>query len=101
MLVSLPGLHHSHDHCINNVLSLNPDLLVINLLLVTLLGYLLLVGLGWHELDSDIVVGEGCIHADLLSGSELGLLHVFLVEDLLLGVAEVEEGVVEFAFGDS
>jgi len=101
VLLGLSGFHDSHDHSINDVLSFNPDFLVIIPLLIILVKLLLLVGLGRHELHSDVVVSEVNMHMNLLSGSKLGLLHILFIEDLLLRVAKVKEGLVEFTLRDS
>ena len=103
MLLSLPGLHDSHDDCINHILSLNSDITVNRIRLRTTGTNWtngLLMSLGRNELDSDVVVGEANVHIQFLCRSKLGFLHVFFVKNLLFGVTEIEEGIVEFGLWD-
>jgi hypothetical protein len=102
MLLSLPGLHYSHDNRINHILSLNSDIRRNFRLRTTWIngtnGRLLRPGR--NELDSDVVVGEANVHIQFLCGCKLGFLHIFFVKNLLFGVAEIEKGIVEFFLWD-
>jgi hypothetical protein len=100
VLFGLPCLHNSDNHSVDNVLPFNSDFLVILLLSLVLAQFLLLVSRHRQELNSDVVIGESRVDLDFLGGSELGLLHVFFVQNLLFGVAQIEEGIVELAFRD-
>ena len=100
MLLCLSCFHYSNNDGIDDVLSLLSDFLVIYLFRIGLFSGLLLVCLHWYEVDSDIVVGESLEDIDLLSGSELWFLVVFLVQQLLFRVTEEDESVVKFLFWD-
>jgi hypothetical protein len=56
------------------------------------------MGLDGHKLNLDVVVCESGAHIHLLSGHELGLFHVLLVQDLLLRVTQIQESIVQFSF---
>lgn len=96
MLLRLSGLHNSDDDGIDDVLSLDPDLFIVILHVISLLSGLLLMGLRGNKLDPVVGVGETSIDRHLLFGVKGGLLHVLLVKDLELWVTEVEKGIVHF-----
>jgi hypothetical protein len=89
-IIGIPGLHDSHDYCINNVLSLYSNFLAINLVEVILLKQSPILGLGKHKINSDVVVFEDGGDVNFLCKSELVSLHVLLDEDLLFWVEEIE-----------
>ena len=103
MLLSLPRLHYSDYHRIYYILPLHPYLLIISLilLLVRLIRPLLLLVCRWrrkHHLDIRVSKGGSYLH--LFLGPKLGLLHVLLLKNPLLRVAQVDESWVELAVGD-
>lgn len=55
------------------------------------------MSLGWDEIDFEIWVCEVSCHSDLFILSELRFLHVFLVQNLLLGVAQVHERCIQLS----
>jgi hypothetical protein len=100
VLLSLSRLHNSDDNSINDVLSFNNDLSVV---ITTLLLFVFvhLVALCRHEIDSNVGILESSVDICLLSRSELGFLHVLLLEDLKLRVAEIDKSIIKLSFRDS
>lgn len=91
MLLSLPGFHYPHYYSINDILPFYSYFFVISLLLLILAQFLLLPSLSWYKRHSYVIVLEILEHLYLLIGIKLWLLHVFFVENLLLGIAEIDQ----------
>jgi hypothetical protein len=104
VLLSLTSLHNSYDDGINDILALHTDLLIIDLLsslvfLIILL--LLLVSLRGRVRHLDVRIYEVLSHSDLFTILECGSLHVLLIENLLLGVAQPHKGGLNLSIGDA
>ena len=104
VLLSLASLHDSDNNCVNDVLTLHANLLVISLLnsLILLVFLLLLLVTDRRSVcDLDVSILEVLCYTDLLSILECRALHVLFVEDLLLGVAQPHECLLCVSLGDT
>ena len=101
MLFGFPGLHDSHNSSIDNVLSLDFDLCIVDLLCLSLfansLPFMILL---WDEIAFDVVVIEAGIHFENFIRTKLRLLQFFLKDHSLFRVAQVDEPAVQVCILD-
>jgi hypothetical protein len=94
VFLSLPGLHDSHCHSINDVLALivNIGVYIVVLLLCSLR---VLMGLSWNKVNLEVLVLELSKDCNGLFRSKLSILLVLFLKSLLLWIAEIQYSTVE------
>lgn len=95
MLLSLSSLHNTHNNSIQDVLSLRSEAIAQICSRAALARYRRFVNIGRYVVDFYVRVSECGDKLGLFLGLEVRCLSIFLVEDLLPGVAEVLEGLLQ------